>query len=239
MKVRVITSLVLTVLVVASFFLSERGFQVGAAVLNLIILIEITLKAREKIRKVGIRTKEGTLTTILALFFAVYTSVSLSIALPKLRWSEQITFSFSPWFVSMGKWLLLSIVAVVLYDTLAFFIGRSFGRRKFADSRFALLRSSPKKSWEGTLGGFLGSVPWALYIGTQHLSQGVWFSLFLGVLLGLAAFFGDLFESAFKRYLGTKDMSNLLPGHGGCFDRVDSHVLSFIFVYLLQLNLGG
>jgi len=130
--------------------------------------------------------------------------------------------------------LMMLFICVILGDTVAFYVGSTFGRHKLAPSL------SPKKSWEGALGGVAASVIGALI---AHF----WFypelplghAVILGVLLGLAGIQGDLAASLVKRASGVKDSSRLLPGHGGLLDRTDSllfagPILYYYYVMVLQ-----
>lgn len=133
-----------------------------------------------------------------------------------------------------GEWLsdgvrlvLLTCVSVWACDTVAYFVGKQFGRRRMAP----LL--SPHKSWEGAgagvLGGTVAAVLVAPWIGLSPLP-----ALVLGVASTCAGQIGDLFESALKRELGVKDFGGLLPGHGGVMDRLDSLLFALPVVYLLS-----
>jgi len=133
-------------------------------------------------------------------------------------------------------WLLGSIVLVAFADIAAYFFGRAFGKRKLAPS------ISPGKSWEGVWGAMatlsLGGVAYVVAIG-----KGDEFLLLFAVAVGmpiltLISVAGDLLESMLKRQAGLKDSSNLLPGHGGVLDRIDSHIAALPLVALL-LTLGG
>ncbi len=123
-----------------------------------------------------------------------------------------------------GKWWVLVVLpAVWLADGGAFFIGRSFGKHKLAP------RLSPKKSWEGYLGGIVtGTLGAALLAGLWRIGAGEQtlvspgFGALIGVIMAVITPLGDLGESMIKRQVGAKDSSNLLPGHGGMFDRMDS-----------------
>lgn len=115
-------------------------------------------------------------------------------------------------------WTLFALLIVWAADTGAYFTGVRFGRRKLAP------RISPGKSWEGVAGGFgatlllaLAAVP-VLGIGWNRAGE----LLLLTAVAGLVSVAGDLFESLVKRHAGAKDSSNLIPGHGGVLDRVDS-----------------
>lgn len=132
-------------------------------------------------------------------------------------------------------WLLGAIGLVALADIAAYFFGRAFGRRKLA------INISPGKTWEGAWGAMatVTAVAVALQIvlgGFDALRLAV---LVVGMpLLTLASIAGDLFESMLKRQSGLKDSSNLLPGHGGILDRIDSHTAALPMVALLLVILG-
>lgn len=123
---------------------------------------------------------------------------------------------------------LLSFFFLVLMgaDTGAYYIGRAFGKRKLAPS------ISPGKTWEGAVGGLLAALAMAAL---SHF----WFfrELPLKYILPLAAvmtivgIFGDLAESALKRGAGAKDAANILPGHGGMLDRLDSLLFNAPLIY--------
>jgi phosphatidate cytidylyltransferase len=136
-----------------------------------------------------------------------------------------------------GKWwVFLVLPACWLADSAAYMVGTRIGRHKMAP------RLSPKKSWEGYLGGIVFGtlLSVALAAGLQKLAgpgtaitplSGLWVGLVMSVLPTL----GDLGESMIKRQVGTKDSSNLLPGHGGFFDRVDSWLWAGVLGYYLVL----
>jgi phosphatidate cytidylyltransferase len=109
------------------------------------------------------------------------------------------------------------LVLVWIADTAAYFVGRTWGRRKLAPS------ISPGKTWEGAWGGIAAALAYAM-IGGTFLSgmAGWWIYLIAGVLLAAISIVGDLFESAAKRQAEVKDSGTLLPGHGGILDRIDS-----------------
>jgi phosphatidate cytidylyltransferase len=123
--------------------------------------------------------------------------------------------------------VLVTLAGVVLSDTGGYVAGVLFGRHPMAPS------VSPKKSWEG----FAGSLG-ATAIGGSLLlfflfDVGLWQGAVFGLAVATAAVLGDLGESMIKRDLGVKDMSRLLPGHGGIMDRLDSIVFAAPTAYLL------
>ncbi len=132
-------------------------------------------------------------------------------------------------------WVLVSIALVWLVDAGAYFIGTRFGKR------LVLPQLSPKKTWEGFLGGGLVGLISGLLIGfiLQNAlpDLGPWKGALLGLIMGPVAFFGDALMSLLKRTVGVKDTGKLLPGHGGVLDRLDSMLWALVvgtyFVMLL------
>lgn len=115
--------------------------------------------------------------------------------------------------------IFLVLVAAFLSDTGAYYAGTYYGRRRIWP------RISPKKTWEGSLGGLLTCMLCVLAFGLIWGQAPWWSWLVLGLLLNVAAQLGDFFESALKRWLSVKDSGTLLPGHGGLLDRIDSLLL--------------
>jgi phosphatidate cytidylyltransferase len=119
------------------------------------------------------------------------------------------------------------IVVVVASDTGGYAVGATLGRHPMAP------RISPKKSWEG----FVGSAVFCAVAGVLCLVlllDGAWWvGLVLGAVAAVTATLGDLVESLIKRDLGVKDMSNILPGHGGIMDRLDSLLATVPVVWLV------
>lgn len=137
--------------------------------------------------------------------------------------------------IEEGKWIIVAaIVITVASDTAALAIGKAFGKTKFHDA-------SPNKTWEGTIGGFIGAVVAGLVLGILEVSPfsgSLVDATLLGVVGGVMAPLGDLTESLIKRDLGVKDMGSLLPGHGGVMDRIDSLLFVLPAAYYLTLVLG-
>jgi phosphatidate cytidylyltransferase len=124
-------------------------------------------------------------------------------------------------------WIFLLLAASWLGDTGAYFAGRAFGRRKLAPVL------SPKKTWEGAIGGFLTSMAGAVLFGWLFGLEVSWWGIaLLGGLLDVFGVLGDLAESMLKRAFGVKDSGSILPGHGGILDRVDSVLFAGPVLYL-------
>jgi len=128
-------------------------------------------------------------------------------------------------------WMMVALPTIWISDSGAFLIGRSFGRHSLAR------RLSPKKTWEGyaagvvfgTIGAGLCGLLW--HLRSPLVTPGR--ALIMGLVLSVVAPFGDLGESMIKRQFGVKDSSNLLPGHGGVLDRIDSIMWTGIISYFL------
>ncbi len=116
-----------------------------------------------------------------------------------------------------GATRIFALVALIACnDTFAYISGVLIGKHKIAPS------ISPKKSWEGLIGGAIAAVIGGAAI-FHYLFETAWYvGALIGVMTVVTATCGDLIESAIKRDLAIKDMSNLLPGHGGIMDRLDS-----------------
>ncbi|HEY9278606.1 MAG TPA: phosphatidate cytidylyltransferase [Eoetvoesiella sp.] len=128
-------------------------------------------------------------------------------------------------FLAHGAWFLVSLLALIWFaDIAAYFTGKAFGKRKLAP------KVSPGKTWEGALGGVAAATLWVVvssywegsfgFVLRQHWSWPLLIAMV--VLLAALSIVGDLFESLLKRRAGVKDSSQLLPGHGGVYDRIDA-----------------
>jgi phosphatidate cytidylyltransferase len=127
-------------------------------------------------------------------------------------------------------WLLLLVLAVWSYDTGAYLVGKNIGRTKF------LTHISPSKTIEGLVGGVIATTI-VVAIMLWGLGQDPLHAVVLGPLTAFAAQAGDLAESVMKRAAGAKDSGDLIPGHGGMLDRVDSFVFAAPVVTLYVLAL--
>ena len=163
--------------------------------------------------------RDGLTSWIATVFGALY--VSLLAFVLRLGHAAPVVPADAP-LAAIGAergWILLLILAVWSYDTGAYLVGKQFGREKF------LTHISPSKTYAGLVGGVVATtivvsaLLWALGQPPVH-------GLLLGPLVALSAQAGDLAESMLKRAAGEKDSSNLIPGHGGMLDRVDSFLFA-------------
>ena len=127
-------------------------------------------------------------------------------------------------------YISLLVILVGLNDTFAYLTGVLIGKHPMAP------KISPKKTWEGFIGGLIFAATGSAFAFHYLLEQELWIGAVAGVIGALAATVGDLIESAIKRDLSLKDMGTLLPGHGGMLDRLDAALITApIFWCIIEL----
>lgn len=126
--------------------------------------------------------------------------------------------------------LYLLFILIWVNDSFAYLVGKAIGKRKIFP------KVSPKKTVEGTIGGVVFTMIAALLMSNYWLDLKV-HAVLAAAVISLSSIYGDFFESYFKRRLGVKDSGNLIPGHGGILDRIDS-LLFAILPYLVLLSLS-
>jgi phosphatidate cytidylyltransferase len=126
-----------------------------------------------------------------------------------------------------GRWVLLLLLAtIVVSDSAQYYTGRAFGRRPLSPA------ISPKKTVEGAIGGVVFGTAAMTWGGRGVFASPVWILALAGAAISLLGIVGDLFESLLKRSAGVKDSSNLIPGHGGVLDRIDSWLFAAPVYYV-------
>ncbi len=165
------------------------------------------------------------LTSFGLLYFALMGSSLISI---------REFYSDSEQLYNQGAFLIFSMLGTIwICDSAAFFSGTAIGKHKLFP------RVSPKKSWEGAIFGFVFAILSMILFNRIFIEfLSIETSIGLGIIIGLFGQIGDLVESLFKRDAGIKDSSDLIPGHGGIFDRFDSLLFSAPFVYYYLLYFG-
>jgi phosphatidate cytidylyltransferase len=123
------------------------------------------------------------------------------------------------------RWLTITFLVTWINDSAAYFVGKALGRHPCCPYL------SPKKTWEGTAGGWLAGIAATIALGTWLVDLPWLHGLGLGALVATIAPFGDLAKSMVKRQMQVKDFSGLIPGHGGMFDRIDSLLFVAPLVY--------
>ena len=208
---------VFPVIVLVFYRFSKRYFQHGfyfnfnlseILALSLILIAVITLFRFPK----ELYYDNGKL-----IFTVIYTALPFGFALglPKF-YSVENTFTLEVFFLFILIWSS---------DTFAYLTGRFFGKHKMAP------KISPKKTWEGFAGGVILTLILSFFIEKFHPDlRGNW--MIVGFLVSVFAPLGDLVESQLKRTFGVKDSGNIIPGHGGILDRLDSFIIVAPVVYL-------
>ena len=151
------------------------------------------------------------------IFTVIYTALPFGFALglPKFSAVDE-TFSLEVFFLFVLIWSS---------DTFAYFTGKFFGKHKMAP------KISPKKTWEGFAGGVVLTLVAGFFVELYFPElRGNW--IVVGFLVSIFAPLGDLVESQLKRTFGVKDSGNIIPGHGGILDRLDSFIICVPVVYL-------
>ena len=130
-------------------------------------------------------------------------------------------------------WVAVAALTTWLSDTAAYLVGTTMGRRPFFP------KVSPRKTLEGAIAALVSGVVTAMAIAIPFLHLSWPLAALLGLLISLAAIFGDLAESLIKRQAGVKDSGNLIPGHGGALDRIDSLLFVAVVVYYFAIWVVG
>lgn len=137
--------------------------------------------------------------------------------------NSKVHGNFLIWLIFISSWLC---------DTCAYYSGRYLGK---GGKHKLCPKVSPKKTVEGSIGGLMGSMIGCTifggYISRYGVNIEIYHYLIIGALCGIFGQFGDLVASSIKRYVGVKDYSNLIPGHGGILDRFDSILFSAVVVF--------
>ncbi len=192
--------------------LSNAGWYIMLAAVVALLLIEILL-----IRKFNVKA------LLISLAGLLYISFSCG-CMMDLRSEGMIFGNFFG--IDLGLILpLLVIITIWINDTMAYIVGSLIGRTPLSSI-------SPKKTWEGTIGGMLLAITTITVCGYFFLNADVLQLIIISTITCIAGILGDLFESKLKRMAGVKDSGNIMPGHGGFLDRFDSLLFATIFVWL-------
>ncbi|MFA5575014.1 MAG: phosphatidate cytidylyltransferase [Brumimicrobium sp.] len=163
--------------------------------------------------------EENPLLNLTVTFFSwIYILLPFYIMFKIYLFESDVTFQ---WTYVIGFFIL-----VWSNDTFAYLSGRFFGKHKFFE------RISPKKTWEGAIGGFLMTIVFGI-IYTSLFDKDYLFWITAAIFVSPVSILGDLIESRFKRLYNIKDSGTILPGHGGVLDRFDASLYAAPFFYLL------
>lgn len=261
MKKRVISAIIALIIVVPIILIGGYAYYIGVGIISVIGLHEL-LKVREEEKKIPMVMKGITLLTYLAIVMsAISTQGGFSIdyrlfilnmfaclipliAMERKKYDAEdalfvlaatlflgISFNFLIVIRNMSLFYLLYVVLItIMSDTFAHFWGTKIGSVKLCPN------VSPNKTVEGMIGGtifgtFIGA---AFFLTFINPNASVLLTGVISLALSLVAQFGDLVFSAIKRRYGVKDYGNIMPGHGGVLDRLDSIIFAILaFSYLV------
>jgi phosphatidate cytidylyltransferase len=198
-------------LVIGDISLTQLGFWMGILIMILLPLIMLMETKLVFLRNLGY-----------SISGLLYISVPLALMIElRTHWDEeQASLSLTiP---------LLIIFSIWINDTMAYITGSFFGKRPLSPI-------SPKKTWEGTIGGIVLTITCISILSYVTGRLEVWEAATLSALAAITGTFGDLFESKLKRMAGVKDSGSLMPGHGGFLDRFDSLLFAIIPVWLFAI----
>lgn len=205
------------VLFLSGYFIIAHQCYVGLmlyiAYLLFLFVSELYLKHENPIKSLGY-----------ALLGQIYIAVPFTLA-------NYLVFAYNGEYHSV--YLMALLIFIWIDDSFAYLTGMAFGRHRLFE------RISPKKSWEGFIGGAIFTIGSSLIF--AHFFEGMSTITWLGFAAIVVAFgtWGDLIESLIKRTLGVKDSGNMIPGHGGMLDRFDSTIFAIpaVFLYLFAYTL--
>lgn len=209
-----ITPLAAPAIVFATYFFQTAGqwLSLLASVAALVIYRALELLAGKQFLSIKQALREfGAIT-----FQLVYVPLLISFAVLLINKPSGVAWVFS------------LVITVVMIDSFGYLVGRFFGKTKLIPA------ISPKKTWEGFLASVAGAVAGGFLAG-YLLGTSALFGLLFGLAILISSVLGDLSESLIKRDLNVKDMGDVLPGHGGFMDRLDSMLPSSFIAYLLSL----
>lgn len=204
--------------------LSSIGFWAGIIFLFVLPITEVLFARKMNLKNIGH-----------SLFGLIYISLSWA-AFVHIRsgqpWmshagDENIINEFNN---ALGKITgyvmpLVIIASIWINDTMAYIVGSLIGKTPLSPI-------SPKKTWEGTIGGIILSVVAVTLIGVYGMNGEAWHFMAISLISAVAGTFGDLFESKLKRMAGVKDSGQIMPGHGGFLDRFDSLLVAIPFIWI-------
>lgn len=218
-RVDLAPQLIAVVLLLSAGYFADSWLHAVSLFVSLTIIVVWRLMA-QMMAEDGRAHREVLADVVVGAFVPLYVPLLASLALVLLRAED-------------GEWWVLAfLIVAVVADTAAYASGLAFGKHPMAP------RISPKKTWEGFAGAALAAVIAGALIAQFMLEIPWWTGLIFGVVILCTATAGDLGESMIKRDLGIKDMSSLLPGHGGVLDRLDSMLPSAVAALALHLLLN-
>lgn len=265
MKQRLISALVALIILIPLIILGGNIFNIGVYVIALLGLKEfMDIKETKKHIPLFVKVMSVVFYTIiilssfggnlltLSMDYRLISGLFLAFLLPTVLYHDRDKYSINDAFYLMGGIFFLAVSMILLInirahglsmliylilittmtDTFAYVTGMLVGKHKLLES------ISPKKTWEGTIGGtlFATFISTVFYVTVINPGINLVVIILISTFLSLVASLGDLVFSAIKRYYGKKDFSNIMPGHGGILDRLDSIIFVLLgFMFFITL----
>lgn len=265
MKTRIISAIIMCIIAIPILFIGGLPFKIMGVVLSVFSMYEL-IKARENKSKIPFIIKlisyilvalfvylgtdvysvkyELIYKIMIVVFLLYFIPVVLIDDTEKYSITDSLYILGATIFlgVSFNSFILISntdieyliylLLITITTDSFAYFTGYFIGKNKMCE------RISPKKTWEGAVGGtVLGTIiPVLFYIYIINPNINVWLILLITFILSVVGQIGDLFFSSIKRHYKIKDFSNLIPGHGGILDRLDS-IIFVVITFILFMNI--
>ncbi len=205
-------------------WMTNNTFNIGTIKLSevglyLILINLIALPVNEIVLNRNFNLKIILISVIGLLYISLSCGLMLNLRTKNLIEGSAFTLDFGLIFP------LLIIVTIWVNDTMAYIVGSLFGKTPFSSI-------SPKKTWEGTIGGALLAILFITVCGVFFLKADIIQLIIISFIICATGVMGDLFESKLKRMANVKDSGTILPGHGGFLDRFDSLLMATLSVYL-------
>jgi phosphatidate cytidylyltransferase len=216
-KTRALSAIIFVVVMLGAIFYSINSFIILFLIVHTGCLIEYN-----KLTKNTPTIQTKTAHVLYSVFGLVYMTISFFAIthLASAHWASVL--GTTEYYVLP----MLVIVSIWINDTMAYIVGSFIGKTPFS-------MVSPKKTWEGTIGGAILAVVAVVLLGRELTNLSYQTLVIVSATSAIMGTIGDLIESKFKRMAGVKDSGNILPGHGGFFDRFDSLLLAGPCVWLL------
>ncbi len=210
---RLISGILYIVIIFASIVISMETFITVFLIFTLISTYEAN-SLYQKIKSMGYKYHHPFIPPL-------YVSVSM-IALICIPFSGNDIYN--PYLI------LFSFILIWISDTMSYFFGSLFGKTNLK------IEASPNKTWEGFFGGLFCSVLFS-YVSFNFIQEifPFWKTILLGFTIPIFGLFGDIVQSKIKRKAGVKDSGNIIPGHGGLFDRLDSAIGNSFIILIITI----
>lgn len=265
MKTRIISAIIMCLIAVPLLLIGGLPFKIFIVVLGVMSMYEImNIRKKKKEIPIGIRILSYILIATFVylgtnvyssnyeIIYKIITVIFLIYFIPVVFINDTEKYNATDALYVLGSTIFLAIaynscvlisntnISYLIYillvtiatDTFAYFTGYFIGEHKLC------VKISPKKTWEGAIGGsFIATIiATVFYIFIIDSSTNIFLVILITLLLTIVGQIGDLFFSSIKRHFNVKDFSNLIPGHGGILDRFDS-VIFVILTYILFMNI--